>query len=420
MEQEYRAELLFRPHGTTVLIHIQNARDLGRFLSDTCAMKDDSGIQGWKEALADAIKGRSLFLALLVVVLNAALFAQVGKIVIAAGTPEGQALQPITAEPDPQKKLTMYEDFVRKFSSNPAAAAYGNWQIARYYQTVGDASKSLEYGDKALASAPRDLDILVMQVRTAQQMKDNSKVIDYAVRGAEAYKTSTSGADKQASQKSYQFLEGAAFNAIATENDDKKRTAYIKRFAAAFPIDTPELVAYAGKTLAANPDNLPTLLLLANVYTRDSNPESTAKAVTYAQKVIALANADAPDADRSRKLLAGAAHSDLGGAYIRQNKATASIPELKTAVALLNGQDDQAYAVAAYRLGWAYGMLGKDTEEEEVLTGAAKIQGPAQAATQHLLKLVKADLAENEHGKLSGRPIDEVENDWQRAQIPFW
>jgi len=50
--------------------------------------------------------------------------AQVDHIVIAAGTPEDQALQAITSEQDPQKKLALYEDFVKKFSENPAAVAF--------------------------------------------------------------------------------------------------------------------------------------------------------------------------------------------------------------------------------------------------------------------------------------------------------
>jgi hypothetical protein len=40
----------------------------------------------------------------------------------------------VTKEPDAQKKLAMYEDFVQKFSANPAAVAFGNWQISQYYQ----------------------------------------------------------------------------------------------------------------------------------------------------------------------------------------------------------------------------------------------------------------------------------------------
>src|SRR5690349_20561030 len=101
--------------------------------------------------------------ALLVLLLVSFSYAQLGQIVIAAGTPEDQALQEITKEADAQKKVTMYEDFLGKFSSNPAAVAYGNWQISQSYQTAGDLPKALEYGDKALTAAPRNLDILVSQ-----------------------------------------------------------------------------------------------------------------------------------------------------------------------------------------------------------------------------------------------------------------
>src|SRR5277367_2632661 len=85
--------------------------------------------------------------------------AQIDNLVIPAGTPEDQALQAITKEPDDQKKLTMYEDFLKQFASNPAAVAYANWQLSQTYQGTRDLQKALDYGDKALASAPRSLDI---------------------------------------------------------------------------------------------------------------------------------------------------------------------------------------------------------------------------------------------------------------------
>ena len=79
----------------------------------------------------------------------------------------------------------MYEEFVQKFSSNPQAVAYGNWQLAQAYQAAGDLQKSLEYGDKALARSPRNLDILVSQAGSAQQAKNNVKLMDYAAKGGE-------------------------------------------------------------------------------------------------------------------------------------------------------------------------------------------------------------------------------------------
>src|ERR1700686_1796195 len=155
---------------------------------------------------------------------------QIENIVIAAGTPEDQALQAITKEPDDQKKLAMYQDFLKQFSSNPAAVAYGNWQISQAYQGTGDLQNALDYGDKALASAPHSLDILVSQASIAQQLKNKAKLLDYSVRGGELYNsigkaTKPEGVSdedfaaqmkeqKDGAKSSYEFLEAAAFNVI--------------------------------------------------------------------------------------------------------------------------------------------------------------------------------------------------------------
>jgi tetratricopeptide (TPR) repeat protein len=351
--------------------------------------------------------------------------AQIENIVIPAGTPEDQALQAITKEPDDKKKLAMYEDFLKQFSSNPAAVAYGNWQISQAYQGTGDLQKALDYGDKALASAPHSLDIVVSQASIAQQLKSNSKLLDYAVRGGEVYNSigkaakpeglsaedfaSQMQSQKDGAKTSYEFLEAAAFNVIVDESNAKARMNDIDRFTPAFPNsrfdepiasyammslselkDTTRVVAYGEKSLAANPNNLPALLLLAGSYVEDPKPGSLAKAVTYAQRAVVAAKADAPDADRSRKLSGGVAHSTLGYAYMKQEKTAAAIPELKSAAALLKGVDDQQYAVALYRLGYAYAKLSHNTEAREALVEAAKIPGPVQPLSQDLLAKVNA------------------------------
>lgn len=63
----------------------------------------------------------------------------------------------------------------------------------------------------------------------------------------------------------------------------------------------------------------------------------------------------------------------LGYAYIKQDKTTAAIPELKSAAALLKGQDDQQYSIALYRLGFAYAKLSRVNEARDVLMEAVKI-----------------------------------------------
>jgi tetratricopeptide (TPR) repeat protein len=368
---------------------------------------------------------RSVGLPPIILILASFAYAQLDRIVIAAGTPEDQAIQEISKENDAQKKIGLYQDFLQKFPSNPAAIAYGNWQISQSYQTGGDLAKALEFGDKALAASPHNFDILVSQAGIAQQLKDDARILDYAEKGGIAYEAIGKGAkpeglsdqefetrtqgDREAAKQSHDFLESVGFNAIADEKDAKKRMAYIERFTAAFPTsqfqeqvsqyamytlgpgqlnDSARLVAFGEKSLAANPQSIPALLMLANTYAEDTKPANVAKAVTYSQKVIMLAKADAPDADRSRKLSAGVAHSTLGYAYMKQEKTAAAIPELKSASALLKGQDEVAYATSLYRLGFAYAKTNKTTDAREVLSEAVKIEGPLQQPSRELLEKV--------------------------------
>ena len=354
-------------------------------------------------------------------------YAQLDRIVIPAGTPEDLALTEIGKEQDAQKRTVMYQEFLQKFSSNPAAVAYGNWQLAQTYQSSGDVAKALEYGDKALAGAPHNLDILVSQASIAQQMKNDSKIIEYSTRGGEAYHSIAKQPrpegmsdqdfaarveeEKNSAKNSYDFLEAAGFNAIADEKDPKARMAYIERYTAAYPDskygdevaqyamytlgpgqlnDPARLVTFGDKALASNPNSIPALLLLSNFYVDDAKPGSISKAASYAQKVIELAKADAADADKSRKLSAGVAHSTLGYALMKQDKTPAAIPQFKSALQLLKGQDDTAYAAALYRLGYAYAKTNKVTEAREVLEQAVKIEGPVQQPAQELLTKVNA------------------------------
>jgi len=84
------------------------------------------------------------------------------------------------------------------------------------------------------------------------------------------------------------------------------------------------------------------------------------------------------------------AHSTLGYADMKQDKTAAAIAELKSATALLKGLDDQQYAVALYRLGFAYAKISRVTEAREVLMEAVKIPGPVQPLSQDLLAKVNA------------------------------
>ena len=356
------------------------------------------------------------------------LYAQVEKIVIPAGTPEDQALNAINNEQDAQKRVAMYQEFQEKFASNPVAVAYANWQLSQYYQTAGDLQKASEYGDKAAAGAPHNIDILVSEVTIAQALKDNAKTFKYAIQGGEAFDSiekqskpadvsdeqfaSSIASSKEENQGSYDFFESAAFNSVALESDPKTRMDYIDQFTAVFPKskfdeqvasyamlslsqlkDDKRLNSYAEKALAANADNIPALLLLANAYVDGSEAGGAAKALTYAQRAIVAAKADDPAADKSKKISAGVAHSIAGRAYAKQEKTNLSITELKSATTLLKGQDDQQFAIAGYYLGWNYAKLSRLTEARSVLTDVAAIPGPVQATAKDLLTKVNTKRA---------------------------
>jgi len=352
-------------------------------------------------------------------------FAQVEKLAIPAGTPEDNDLNAISNEQDAQKKIAMYQEFLQKYASNPVAVAYANWQLAESYQIAGDLQKAIECGEKAAAASPHDLDILTSVVTIAQQAKDNARMFKYSVQGGDAYDSiekqtkpagmsdeqfaSNIAADKDANKNAFDFFQNVAFSAIAGETDAKTRMDEIDKFTSTFPQsklndqltsyamlslselkDNKRLIAYAEKVLAGNPDNLPALLMLANTYVNSSEPATLAKAATYAQRAIVAAKADAPDADASHKVSAGVAHSTLGQVYAKQQKTASSIAELKSAVTLLKGQDEQQYAVAAYFLGWDYAKTNKLTEARAVLNDVAGIPGPMQGPVKELLTKVNS------------------------------
>jgi len=331
-----------------------------------------------------------------------AAWSQNGKIVIPAGTPEDKDLSAIAAESDAQKRIAAYEEFIKKYADNQPALAYGEWQLSIQYLSAGDAAKALEYGDNALELYPNNLDIIVSQAGVAQAMKDNTKVVDYAARGAKVFQSTPK--DEQSSAKAgYDFLETAAYNAIVSEQDPAKRMADIEKFTPAFPksqyetqvsqlalyslqqLNQPQRVeAYGEKALAANPDSVPTLLMLANAYADD--PKQVAKAVTYCNKVIALTSGGA---DKGKKLSAGVAHSTLGYAYLKQDKLVPAVTELKTAVSMLQ-DDPQAQQAALFRLGYAYAKRNDKADAMAALQKAAAIEGPYQASAKEMLAKVSA------------------------------
>ena len=83
------------------------------------------------------------------------------------------------------------------------------------------------------------------------------------------------------------------------------------------------------------------------------------------------------------------AHSTLGYAYLKQDKLAAAVPELKTAVGLLQ-DDPQAQQAALFRLGYAYAKRNDKADAVAALQKAAAIDGPYQAPAKEMLAKVNA------------------------------
>ncbi|MFB3815723.1 MAG: tetratricopeptide repeat protein [Terriglobales bacterium] len=352
--------------------------------------------------------------AVLVMVLLAAVTAgaQITRILIPAGTPEDQALQTISNEADPAKRVAMLEEFVQKFADNPQAVAYGDWQLSQQHLAQGNAAKALEYGQKAMAMEPNNLEILAYVAGIAQQLKRNDVVMASAVQGGQAFnaavKSGTSQLDVEAAQPSYDYLEAAALSAIQLEQDPKTRMVYIEQYVTAFPNskyqdqvnqytiitlqqlnDPQRLAQFAKKVVAANP-SASTYVLLASVFAESSDPADALQAEHYSERALELSKTLADP--KKQRLTAGLAHSALGYALLKRDRTAAAIAELKLASGVLK-EDANAYSTVLYRLGFAYAKANQLAEAKVTLTEAATVSGPFQGPSKELLAKVETALA---------------------------
>ncbi len=351
-------------------------------------------------------------------------FAQVGRIEIPAGTPEDRAMQAINAETDSAKKTAMWEQFLKDFSANAQAVAFGNWQLSEQYKTAGDQAKALDYGMKAAQSQPNNMDILVSVVDIARQMKNAEVVVDCAAKGGTAYNGIAKQAkpegvsdevfagriksDQDNNRQGYEFLEASAVDSIATEPDAKKRMAYIERFVAAFPNsrfqeqigqlsvytisqlnDPARLAAFGDNLLKANPNNVGTRVLLAAAFVENDNATYVAQGEGHARKALELLKTQTEADPKKQALYSGLAHSSLGLALIKQGKSLLAIPELKAATTELKGEA-ASYSTALYRLAYAYVNTKRYPEAKAALKEGVTVQGPYQAACKDMLGKLEA------------------------------
>jgi tetratricopeptide (TPR) repeat protein len=354
--------------------------------------------------------------------------AQVEHIFIPAGTPEDKDSQAITVETDPAKRLGLLQDFLQKYTANPQAVAYAEWQIAQHYVEQGDPARAMEHGKKALAIQPKNLDILVAVAGIAQQLKANDITMDCVLRGGNAFHsiarqprtegmsdddwTSRIHQQEEPVRSAYEYLEATGLNTMVAEQDAKKRIVYVEGYIGAFPgsrfqdqamqlaiytlgqlNDPARLASFTDKALAANPNSVSLLVVLANAFAESTDAASTARAEKYARRALDLSKGQTATPENKLQLYSGLAHSALGYALLKQEKTVPAIAELKTAVAELKSNGGDPHSGALYRLGFAYAKTGKLPDAKVALTELVGIQGPYQPLARDLLAKVDDGIA---------------------------
>ena len=358
--------------------------------------------------------------------------AQIVNLTFPAGSPEDQASQAVDKETDAAKRTALLNDFVQKFAANPMAVAYGNSQMAQQLAASGDAAGALAASEKAYAAVPNNFEIIMTAANSAQQAKNWGKVVEYGAKGGTLFNAigkqkpaemsdadfaNQSQAQRQQFQQQYDFLEASAFNAMGQESSAKARMGEIDAFTGAFPKskfseslaqlaiyslselkDSAGLAAYADKAVAANPDSVATLAMLANAFSEEQSGAHLVKATEYAHRAIELANNNKDKSDANVLLAAGLAHYALGYALLRQDgitaprpgpRASTAIAELKLASGMLKS-NPAADASALYWLGSACAKGAKFDEAQSALTDAAAIPGPYQQPARDLLAKVNS------------------------------
>jgi tetratricopeptide (TPR) repeat protein len=351
--------------------------------------------------------------------------AQLGKrISVRAGTPEDQAIAAISKATSPQQKLTLLDKFAADHPSGDMALMADRMYVDTY-MSLKNYPKVYEYGDKALAIDPNDLQVAVSCVRAAQLQNNTAKLFSYGLQVGEMaarYKAEPPPAgypaDEWAAQKqqalasakpSIDWVAGVLFHAAATAPSATQRAAYLEKFIDAFSGSTyaenaeyhiaeayhragqnEKMLAFVKKRVAANPDDVGMQLLLADYLstkgTELDQAETSANKViqllSTAQKPAGMADAQWQKQSSNQK---GLAYSALGQVYVNQKKDDEAVKAFEQAKPLLVGSTENS-ARNLYRLGYTLAKMKRYTEARAALEEAAKPNTPYRAMSEKLLR----------------------------------
>lgn len=354
----------------------------------------------------------------------ASALAQIGKSVsVAAGTPEDKALADIYAAPDTPVKIAMIDKFMEEYGKGDLELL-GDQLYAQTYLAQKNYAKVYQYGEKALALDPESLSTVVTMVHAAEEQGNTDKLFSIGEKAAAILArfkaspppvgTSPDDWSRQKdlalnnAQQEIGYVQYALVNAAYKTSNPAARAALFERYAAAFPDspystavreqtavayqeakNTPKMLKTAQDILAADPNNIAMLLLLAD-YWSDSG-EQLDKAAADAQNALdLLAKAKKPENlndeqwQQQLSLQKGIAYSSIGEVRRRKDQDAQAVDAFKQASPLLKS-NTVTYARNLCRLGLTLSNMKRIPEARTVLTEAASLNSPYKSTAQEAL-----------------------------------
>ena len=239
---------------------------------------------------------------------------------IHAGSPEDQAMDAISTATDPAQKLALIDKFMADFGKGDMAIIANELYVS-YFADAKDYAKMADYCQKILAVDPDNFNATIHLARAESELgkiaplfdageKMNAIILRYKAQKPPADSVSAdwqSRHDQALADQHDQivYVQDLLASAVFHAQSPAEQAAFGERFAADFPDspyaasceglaaraylqlqNIPKMTATGEKALSMDPDNVDTLLLLADYYS--DKGQELAKADAYAKKAIAV------------------------------------------------------------------------------------------------------------------------------------
>jgi tetratricopeptide (TPR) repeat protein len=358
--------------------------------------------------------------------------AQRHKIDINAETPEGQLLQQIGTEQDPDKKLALLEEFASKHDGHPGLPwVYGQLQPA--YLKAQQFDKVFPVVEKLLQFDPTDAEMAHGALKAAEAKKDPDLILKWAVATSEAARKAVQSKQPEDEEeveawkhkvdfaKQVETYTEYALSSTALQTADAaKKLQLIDKLAERnpnsqylTPLDEHKFLAYrqlnnadkaaevAEKILARNPNNEDMLIFGAD---HAFQKKDYVKAMDYSVKVVGLMKTkpapqgiSAEDWEKKKTAILGVGMWMQGMILSSQAKYGPADEVLREALPHLES-NEQMKAAALFNLGLANYKLGdnaKNPNTQRILDAlkfnqqCAAIKGPFQGQAQRNIAAIR-------------------------------